>query len=169
MYNETYEEYIRSILGYPNQQPIVNTIPNNYIQNNNNRINRELEKYYPEIYKVLYPMVKKICMDVTEEITKEQIEKMTEEIYSSFENTENINTNNRNQPTKENKEENRNVRNNNPFLKDLIRILLLRELIGNSRPIFNTRPPFQPGFPTGPRPPIMPRNEYYQNLNNLYE
>ncbi len=167
MYDETYEEYIRSILGYPSQ-PMANTMTNNYMANNTINVNPELENWYPEIYKVLYPMVKKICMEATNNLTQEEIEKMTEEIYTAFENSENRNANEKQTNKQENREENRIVR-NNPLTRDLIKILILRELLGNSRPPRpgpNPRPPFRPGFPIGPgpRPPIMPRNNYYSDL-----
>ena len=60
--------------------------------------------------------------------------------------------------------------NNNSTLNDLIRILLLRELIGRpgGGPIF--RPPFG-GFPNRPhnRPPRpFNRNNYFSNLDEGY-
>ncbi len=72
---------------------------------------------------------------------------------------------------KENRGEDRQFRNKG--LQDLIRILLIRELLGrpgNRPPMPPHRPPMRPPFPPGgpgqgPRPPIMPRNAYY----DLYE
>ena len=165
MYDETYEEYIRSILGYPTQS-IANMIPDNYAQENNTiRVNQQLKNYYPEVYKVLQPMVTKLCMENTNELTQEEIERMTDEIYTSFENSETPEKGNQ-----ENRQENRNVRDRS-LMRDLIKILILQELLGNSRPPKrppnwrpNPRPPFGPNFPVGPRPPMMPRNNYYQNL-----
>ncbi len=174
MYHETYEEYIRSILGYPSQ-PMANMMPNNYMMNPTMSMNSQLENYYPEVYKVLYPMVRKICMNSGQNLTREQIENMTDEIYTAFENAENrgadTEENAKTTEKQENREEDRNIR-NNPLTRDLIKILILRELLGNSRPPMrpprpggpNPRPPFGPGFPGGTRPPMMPRSDYYPDL-----
>ena len=48
MYEDTYEEYIRSILGYPSQNMYANSMPNAYVPTNVEFANRELEKYYPD-------------------------------------------------------------------------------------------------------------------------
>ena len=121
--NESYEEYIRSILGYPNI-------------NNQNKTNRN-------------------------------------EVKSEIKQTQ----------AKEPVRENRGGENRQSFsrdLRDLIKILLIRELTGKPgfrprpprpprppmRPLyFEGRPPFPGGMP-GPRPPMRPR-EYYDN--DLYE
>ncbi len=190
MYNETYEEYIRSILGYPNygatyqQQPMAM----NYERNDQNA---EIESCYPEIYKVVYPMVCKACSSNNRPVTPDLIDELTNEIYLSIENDNEINvtinltnevggnvenrtTNGKTvtkssavskEASKENRGEDRQFRNRG--LQDIIRILLIRELLGRpgrpgTRPPFPPprppmRPPFPPGGP-GPRPPIMPRD-----------
>lgn len=190
MYNETYEDYIRSILGYPNygatyqQQPMAI----NYERNDQNA---EIENCYPEIYKVVYPMICKACSNNNRPITPDLIDELTNEIYLSIEsdneinvtinltnevggNVENRSTNGRTttksssiskEEIKENRGEDRQFRNRG--LQDLIRILLIRELLGRPgrpghRPPFAPprppmRPPFPPGGP-GHRPPIMPRD-----------
>ena len=89
MYDETYEEYIRNILGYPPQQTVVNNIPNNFVPNNVMPLNPELENYYPEIYKELYPMVKRTCNGTRANVTQEQFEKMVDDVYKSYESAEN--------------------------------------------------------------------------------
>ncbi len=175
--NESYEEYIRSILGYPNYSN--NYFENgNYYPNNYRNINEEneLEQYYPEIYKIVYPMISKECLNNTNPISEELIEEMTDKIYNSIEVDNeiqlNINlkneTNNRNvsnnvntkkEVTNNTKIENRQIRNNN--LRDLIKILLIRELLGNRPNRPNNRPPiFRPQFPDRPgqglRPPMFP-------------
>ena len=117
--DESIEDYIRSILGYPNTNNI-------YAQNNqmqykmvNQSANTELEKYYPEIYRTIYPLVSQKCSSVTEPITEELIDNMTNEIYNSVEN--------------------RQVKNRT--LQDLIKILIIRELL--NRPSQNRpRPPY---------------------------
>lgn len=199
--NESFDDYIRGILGYPN---INNSMYINNMQNNNIEYsqvgNEELEECYPEIYKIIYPMVTQRCSRVTTPITKEMIDEMTDEIYSAIEvnNEINLNINLTNETTNynrseirnttkenktikdgetENRGENRQFRNNN--LSDLIRILLIRELIGRPGfsqnrpprpgrpPFFNGRPPFQGGGPRPVRPPMMPR-EFGNNMD-IYE
>lgn len=186
MYNESYEEYIRSILGYPNYNSN-NCYENNYniniANNRNNEGDMELEACYPEIYKIVYPMVNKACSNIARPITSNLIDELTNEIYSAVENDNSININinltnevqstgNRNtsdnlklEKVKENREEDRQFRNRG--LQDLIRILLIRELLGRPGRFPGNRPPFPPHRPPFPgRPPIMPRGNYY---NDIYE
>ena len=170
MFNESYEEYIRSILGYPNYQSnnYINTYNNEYAQNRQrNSSNSEIEGCYPEIYKIIYPMINKACRNNFEPITPELVERITDDIYSSVEadNQINININltneigtneNRSDNTSrrdikkennkinniqedkkiENRGEDRQFRNRN--LRDLIKILIIRELLGGSN-IINPR------------------------------
>lgn len=172
MYNQNYEEYMRSVLGYmPNNNDMEYTydrndanmyynMPANYMQNNMNISN--IEDMYPEIYKIVYPMIRKSCSNYMGKITEENVERMTMEIFTHLEedmsrgNDQNVQ--NKKVETKSNNrlEENRNQsenRNRNSLLRDLIRILILRELVWKNRP---PRPPFpgpRPPFP-GPRPPF---------------
>lgn len=198
MYDNQYEEYIRSVLGYPS---ITNRNQNQMYQNeypnpSQIRMRNDLEECYPEIYKIIYPMVQKACDGNMRANSKEEIERMTDEIYSAIEDSNQINVNihlgntistsntnrsqNNNELSKEkipkkNSEkqevENRNVdaenkrspRNNN--LRDLIKILLIRELLGRPHNHFPPSPPHHPRPPM--RPPIMPRN--YQPFYDIYE
>lgn len=197
MYDNQYEEYIRSVLGYPttanmNQNQMYHEYPNPSQINMRN----DLEDFYPEIYKIIYPMVQKACDGNMGANSREEIEQMTDEIYSAIEDNNQINVNinlgntisttnmnrtqNRNEISKEEiqkkspeKQEvkNRNTegesrispRNNN--LRDLIKILLIRELLRRRHNHFPPRPPHNPRPPM--RPPIMPRN--YQPLYDIYE
>ena len=194
MYDNQYEEYIRSVLGYPTT---ANMNQNQMYQNeypNTSQINmrNDLEDFYPEIYKIIYPMVQKACDGNMGANSREEIEQMTDEIYSAIEDNNQINVNinlgntisttnmnrtqNRNEISKEEVQkkqevENRNTegesrispRNNN--LRDLIKILLIRELLRRRHNHFSPRPPHSPRPPM--RPPIMPRN--YQPLYDIYE
>lgn len=88
MYYQSYEEYIRNILGYPTYEAnnqYSNTYNNIYTINNRPQYNQELLNLYPEIHRVLNPMVCKICETNTKPISKELIEQMTDEIYANFE------------------------------------------------------------------------------------
>ena len=197
MYDNQYEDYIRSVLGYPST---ANMNQNQMYQNeypNPSQVNmrNDLEKFYPEIYKIIYPMVQKACDENMRANSREEIEQMTDEIYSAIEDNNQINVNinlgntisttnmnrtqNRNEISKEEIQkktsekqevENRNTeesrispRNNN--LRDLIKILLIRELLRRRHNHFPPRPPHNPRPPM--RPPIMPRN--YQPLYDIYE
>ena len=96
MYNQTYEDYIRSILGYPNQMDntySTNTRENVYMQSMSDVNSDEIEQFYPEIYKIVYPMVCKVCNNNTRPITKELIESMTNDIYFSIESDNEIGLN----------------------------------------------------------------------------
>lgn len=189
--NESYEDYIRNILGYPNYNN--SNYENDYdfgVMNSRNAvIEEQLESCYPEIYKVVYPKIRNACSNNTRPITKELIEELTDEICLEVENNNEININinltnevqtaeNRNtieNRKTENQKETRRFRNRG--LQDLIKILLIREILGrpgrpgNRPPFPPNRPPVRPPFPGGPgggRPPIM-RPRYDNDFSNLYE
>lgn len=198
--NESFDDYIRSILGYPNINGMhmdgmymnTNNMQNEYNMASRTSISEDLEGCYPEIYKIVYPMIAQRCSRTSEPITGEIVENMTDEIYNAIEvnNEVNLNINLQNEVTnnrkesrnslkgassKESKNENRGEDRQfgNSNLRDLIKILLIRELIrrhrrpmpGPGRPPFPGRPSFlrEPG-PS--RPPIMPRE--YNNID-IYE
>lgn len=190
---QSYEDYMRQVLGYSSYNPIYENYnyksrpyTDTYYRNDNtNSLNSEYDDFYPEIYHLINPMVCKVCSANTEPITKELIEKMTEEIYNSIESdivNVRIETkkediakrpeNNINEKTtkkaelnnidKANIEKNnmyknsiektnidrpmdrnnivKETRRNDQFLRDLIKILILKQLFGGgNRP--NTKPP----------------------------
>lgn len=179
MYNETYDEYIRSILGYPSHGPqeyqdyqeYRNPTFNTNINISGNNV--ELENSYPEIYKIVYPMVAKKCDNMRgEAITKDDIQNMTDEIYYALEtkNETRVNINLTNDVSTKNitraesrrpdvkisetKGDNSEKRQINSGLRDLIQILLIRELLNRRRPPFRPPMPNPPG--PGPRPPMRP-------------
>ena len=124
--------------------------------------NEEMENCYPEIYRIVKPMVKSTCqMYSNQRITKEIVEEMTMKIYTNIETQENR-ENETQRPLKNGdvinpnaKRENRGNREERPnyILKDLIKILLINELIGN-KPNNNYRPGMAP-------PPPRPQGEFY--------
>ena len=81
MYSTSYDDYIRSILGYNQVNPYADEQYFRGYQSNaqmmnssfNQNNNQELEQCYPEIYKVVYPMVKRACQNVNTSVTKEII------------------------------------------------------------------------------------------------
>lgn len=164
MYYQNYEDYMRNVLGYPNQ----NQEPTYQFQNDfYPEINTEDEQLYPEIYRIIYPMVCKIC-DEKEgmPLTNQLLEEMTNTIYSNIEPEIEEEVPEKREVLKNGDVRNPNVKIQEPqtrqrvpnrTLQDLIRILLLRELFQRRRP--NPRPPFPggPGMGPGPRPPMPPR------------
>ena len=83
MYNETYDDYIRSILGYPPARNYEDNYQDYRNQNMNYNMTSymDLESCYPEIYKIVYPMVCKKCDSVRMPVTNDDIQNMTDEIY----------------------------------------------------------------------------------------
>lgn len=102
MYYQNYEDYMRSVLGYPIQSQ--NTYETyNYSSempyrleaegySNTMNYSDEIMDLYPEIYKIINPMVCKICESNTRPITRELLEKMTDEIYSNLESQPEMDT-----------------------------------------------------------------------------
>ncbi len=134
MYNN-YEEYMQNVLG-------VNR-PNTYRENENyyydvQRVNQnmqEINSLYPEIYGVVYPVVQKVCSRRNVSgITNEQINKMVEEVYNVIEPGDDVieerqNSKNGDVRNPRAKETRRPQSHNNYLLRDLIRILIIRELL----------------------------------------
>ena len=160
MFYQNYEDYIRSILGYPVEtntyeaymhQPSYEAREQYNFQNTDNS---EFMKLYPEIYKVVNPMVCKICEGNTRTINKELLEQMSNEIYSNLEM----------QPERNGSKEVRNSSVNNNILQDLIKILLLNQLLNQNRPPRPMPPPPRPPMPPRPpRPPFLREDRSYNN------
>ena len=169
---QNYEEYMRSVLGYSPYVDRNYTYTNSQEDMYNNYVNmpatpnmqptQDLTEFYPEIYKIIYPMVCKACnMNSNREVTKDLLEQMTDEIYRNVEPEEQQTTSRAdvqlkngdviNPNAKEPEQQTRETRQNNFLLRDLIRILLLKEWGRPNRPPI--RPPFPPG---GGRPPMGP-------------
>lgn len=213
MYYQNYEDYMRTVLGYPVERR-QEYIPGEQNYNFETRFTntKELESYYPEIYRILNPIVCEVCNKYKGNCTKENIDKMVNEVYGkiNLNNEINIKINldnridNRTQEKEIRKnsnlkantninynrvledkikrdtevENNRQVRINNPFLNDLIRILLLNQILGGGGffpgrpprprpPVRPPMPPIRPPFPGGgnQRPPIMRDREYDEYIN----
>ena len=158
-----YEEYMRSVLGYvPNTY--YNENMQNYMPQQTEQKVEENTEWYPEIYKVVYPMVRKACDDTQgQNITKDLVENITNIVYTNIEVGDIEVSGNQSQtiqPELRNgdvinprsktiqQRETRGLRPNNPILRDLIRILVLREF-------FDRRPP-RPPFPGRPGPGSIP-------------
>lgn len=190
MYYQNYEDYMRAILGYPIERQ--NTYQMNYYEDTQKYVipyeqTKELEDFYPEIYKMINPIVCEVCdRNITNNISLDAVENMVEEIYKKIElnneiaikididnrsnekeelesrvNTMKSNCNRtiNNELSRKNLEiENRQRRPNNSLLRDLIKILVLNRLLGGN---FRPRPPYQrpPIRPPFPREAILQRQE----------
>ena len=161
----------------------MNMIPEMYEAEGNFMCNQtSVEDMYPEIYRIVYPMICKACMAINENVSEDLVSRITNEVYMNVEHMEtsqetrsssitvgpqsNKNVKSDSLSNKTNSSINSNsinvrqeTRQRNPLLRDLIRILVLRELIGypgrppRPRPPFN--PPGRPPFGPGPRPPFI--------------
>lgn len=90
MYDETsYEEYVRSVLGYRPTYVNENYMPNDYYIMQASTIpvmqENECDEMYPEIYHKIYPLICKECRNVNTQLTNELLEKMTENVYQAIE------------------------------------------------------------------------------------
>lgn len=184
MYN-VYQEYINSIfhtdlnynrLEQTNFENTVNT--NQLFQNSIN--NQNIEKFYPELYKLIYPMIQNACMKNTNELSEETINNIVKEIYSNFVSDDNNNDEFRsgksseavsvvksknftsiNSKKSETIPEKSEIKQDNYVLRDLIKILVLRELHGKPGVIRNG---WQEALI---RPYSIPTN--YSLNNSIYE
>ena len=158
MYFSNYEDYMRSVLGYPVNNSNTYQMYNEYDITLDNSIS-DLEELYPDIYKRLNPIIRRTCENCNVPVTKELLDNLTMQISSEVENIEDLNRQ-ESKSIKEPIKEDRN-RQTNPLLNDLIRILLLNNLIGRNRHPY--RPPMsppRPPYPGGPIRPPQPRDYY---------
>ena len=171
-----YNDYMQNLLGsnFPNYQ---NTYDNsfidigysynpigNYFYNNQPQMNRsvDLESLYPEIYKIIYPMVQKACLQITGQIDASLLDNLTNDIYNNLEgenvvnlninieNTKNESTDSNNSSNTRNSSSKQETRQINNPIRDLIKILLIRELLRRQR---QNRPP-RPMRPMGAIKPM---------------
>lgn len=183
-----YNDYMQNLLGsnFPNYQ---NTYDNsfidigysynpigNYFYNNQPQMNRsvDLESLYPEIYKIIYPMVQKACLQITGQIDASLLDNLTNDIYNNLEgenvvnlninieNTKNESTDSNNSSNTRNSSSKQETRQINNPIRDLIKILLIRELLRRQRQNRPPRPmrPMDPMRPTEPMRPMPPFGNY---------
>ena len=98
---QSYEDYMRSVLGYPINSPDIyepydyrnsQNYEDTYYQNEyvSNLSEEEIRGLYPDIYHLVYPMVCKVCAVNSQPLTRELIEKMTDEVYNAIEDTSTV-------------------------------------------------------------------------------
>ena len=128
MYNNVYQEYINCMIGGTSKWGLDfqdNMI--NLYSNFQNTTNIKLEQFYPELYKLIYPMIQTACMRNTKPITEETINEMIQDVYSNF-NVDDVSFS----ETRDSNRHEKVSKPNNYVLNDLIRILLIRELLGRT-------------------------------------
>ena len=127
---QSYDEYMRSLMGYPNMRASMSPSmsPSMFSMET---CSEDLERMYPEVYRVVYPMVCSACdsINMRAPITEQMVDTMTDDIYDRVEADGRINIDisvevRSDGATQENRQ--RMPRRRNRFLRDLIRILILR-------------------------------------------
>lgn len=147
---QNYNDYMENLLGYPNRNCPGMCMNNQTPYQNMYQSNDDLEEMYPDTYRIIYPMVVSACnmVNVDMPITESMINRMTDDIYDRAEADSritidiNIEVENREEDDSRQISEDtrqRRPRRRNRFLRDFIRVLLLRELLGRRR-----RFPFRP-------------------------
>ena len=138
---QSYDDYMRSVLGYPSMNcPNMGMNMQTPYQDMNQACD-DLERMYPDTYRIVYPMVVSACDIVTMPVTEEMVDRMTDDIYdrAASDNRISIDINiglesreDSNDRQFSNQSMQRRPRRNR-FFRDLIRILLLRELLRRRR------------------------------------
>ena len=96
MYYQNYEDYMRSVLGYPRDTQ--DTYQMNYYEDERNsnyfgsmyQDTRDLEDLYPDIFKSVNPYVVDVCSRCSGSVTREALEDMVEEVYKKVENNNEV-------------------------------------------------------------------------------
>lgn len=100
---------------------------------------KEIENMYPEIYKIVYPVIQKTCNVNNRPISENVLDELTDNIYNIIETNNATNSgetvSNIIEEKKSTQDNNREISKNNGHIKDLIKILLIRELI--NKPCFH--------------------------------
>ena len=123
MYYRNNYDYIGDVAGYYNNPYIYDT--------RNLNMEQDLESMYPEIYRVVHPMVIDAVSNMSGPVTEDMLARLTDDIYDRVRADGRINM--------EIDDENRQFpidpfhhgrpHRRNRFARDLIRILLIRELL----------------------------------------
>lgn len=172
--DDIYSKYIMSILGYQNSPNNIcgnNTNNCNYNQNMFNLENMEnnIDDYYPEIYKVVYPMVHSACNNNNNSLSIETIEKITNDIYIAIEGGEGSATINiKSENMKATKLEVNQIQ-KSTYLKELIKILVIRELKQRNNNSSENRYYGKNSYQSLPR--MQKNNNFYKDIPyfDIYE
>ncbi|MBR1802416.1 MAG: hypothetical protein IJ777_00340 [Clostridia bacterium] len=159
MYYQNYEDYMRSVLGYPvnpadvytnygyqgvsNREPMMGYDPT-YQNSNNDELSRfseeDIKDFYPEIYHLVSPVVNRVCDTNQEPLSRNVIDRMTEEVYSAVEEQSEIIINARTESSKTAEMENTNKKVENRGERNIRREEVSRETQREERQQRQTRP-----------------------------
>lgn len=150
---QSYDDYMQSVLGCTNMNCSNMNCSNMFMNNQAPYQNMPqsfdyLEEMYPDTYRVIYPMVVSTCNMVNTPVTEDMLDRMTNDIYDRAEADGRINIDinvgievRDDNNSKQISNDSRQMRpRRNRFFRDLIRILLIRELLRRRRPGFPIRP-----------------------------
>lgn len=88
-----------------------------------------LERMYPDTYRVVYPMVSSACDRITMPVNEDMLNRMTDDIYDRCQMACRVNDDCCNSRQFFNPSMSERPRRRNRIFRDLIRILLIRELL----------------------------------------
>ena len=149
MFYQNYDDYMRDVFYFNG----LSNNPNNMFYMQNQSTQNNLSSYYPSIHKIVYPVVQRVTSGTNYQyINEDIINDMVNTVYGIVEgdinNIENVSSNNinndskrtnqtttqvnasSNSPSNINNTNNfSNLNSNNSLLRDLIKILVIRELI----------------------------------------
>lgn len=134
---QSYEDYMRSVLGYPKTNMYEDEYMYYQMGYNNYEMTNKIEELYPEIYVTINPMVKTAIDKYNlnnSTCTREILDKMTDEICSNIEAPEMGLNREADNNVRERAENRQNNRQNNRILRDLIKILIITNIINKKRP-----------------------------------
>jgi len=145
-----------NMMGYNMNDPMMNanfmnnnSMNNNYINYNMQSNMNNIESMYPEMYNRIYPLVVKACDSIryttmgNNVISRSMIDDLTQNIYLNIADSDMLSEDeesNENCNSNSDKNSESNCRNRKPnILRDLIKILLIRELVRRG---YNTYNPY---------------------------
>lgn len=138
MYYRDYDNYINNATGYLDNPNTREPMERNMDRDRN--MEQDLERMYPESYRIIHPMVVVACNNVSMPITEETLSRTVDDIYDRAQASGRINmdmsfdddfrSDDRQFPGEFVR---RSPRRRNRFGRDLIRILVLRELLDRRR------------------------------------
>lgn len=132
---QNYDSYMRNTLGFsgsncsnPCMMPYQNMSVSPMFSGQCN----DLERMYPDSYRVVCPMVVSACNTVNMPITEDMLDNMTDDIYdrAMADGRISVDINIETRDDEDRQMGRRPRPRRNRFFRDLIRILLLRELLG---------------------------------------
>lgn len=126
MYCENYGEYMRNQTNYPNMESPYYNMPTYQSQFNYVNPNQMANNLYPKLYQDITQKIETDCISNNCRLSEENVSRITDQIYTDCKNN-----------FIESKDQN-----HNNFIRDLIRIIVIKHLLSRQR----NRNPY-PGMP----------------------